>query len=51
LVAGAMVDSGHQSFINALFTQISNNFDYGYYKAELQLLPLIVASGNWWKPL
>jgi hypothetical protein len=50
LVAGAMVDSGHQSFVNALFTQISNNFDYGYYKAELQLLPLIVASGNWWRP-
>jgi hypothetical protein len=26
----------------------ANNFSLQYYDAELQLIPMLVASGNWW---
>ena len=48
--AGAMVDAKFQPFLNSLWTHSSNNLANGYYGNELQLLSLIVASGNWWNP-
>ena len=48
--AGAMVDAKFQPFLNSLWTHSSNNLATGYYDYELQLLSLIVASGNWWNP-
>ena len=48
--AGAMVDAKFQPFLNSLWTFSSDNLAQGYYGTELQLLSLIVASGNWWNP-
>lgn len=51
VMAGCMVDAGFQTFLNTLFDgNTGTGFDTRYYAAELQLLPLIVASGNWWRP-
>ncbi|MDQ3058280.1 MAG: glycosyl hydrolase family 8 [Pseudomonadota bacterium] len=48
--AGAMVDAKFQPFLNNLWSFSSTNPGYGYYDNELQLLSLVVASGNWWNP-
>jgi endo-1,4-beta-D-glucanase Y len=48
--AGAMVDKRFQSFLNSLWAYSSANLAKGYYSTELQLLSLIVVSGNWWNP-
>ena len=37
-------------FLDALWNWNAANFTTDYYDSELQLLPLIVASGNWWNP-
>jgi hypothetical protein len=50
MTVGAMVTAQQQSWLNALWAFNSANFDTAYYNAELQLLPMIVASGNWWRP-
>lgn len=51
VMVGCMVDSAHQTFLNTLFTaNTGSGFSTAYYEGELQLLPLIVASGNWWRP-
>ena len=50
LLCGAMVDSSHQSFLNSLWTSNTTQFTTDYYDSELQLIPMIVASGNWWRP-
>jgi endoglucanase len=47
-LCGAMVDSAHQAYLNSLWTYNANNFSVQYYDAELQLIPMLVASGNWW---
>jgi endo-1,4-beta-D-glucanase Y len=49
-LCGAMVSGAHQDYLNALWSFNADNFSTGYYDAELQLLPMIVASGNWWQP-
>lgn len=49
-LCGAMVDSAHQEYLNALWAFNADNFTTNYYDAELQLLPMIVAAGNWWNP-
>ncbi|MBK0392462.1 glycosyl hydrolase family 8 [Ramlibacter algicola] len=49
-LCGAMIGGEHQSYLNALWTYNAENFSTTYYDAELQLLPMIVASGNWWNP-
>jgi hypothetical protein len=37
--------------LNTLFSaNTGTGFSTLYYQGELQLLPLIVASGNWWRP-
>jgi len=48
--AGAMIDTSYQGFLNSLFEWNALNPAGGYYDAELQLIPMIVASGNWWQP-
>ena len=48
--AGAMVDAKFQPFLNSLWTYSTANRATGYYGTELQLLSLMVASGNWWNP-
>ncbi len=48
--AGAMVDARFQTFLNSLWTHQAANPAGGYYDNELQLLSMIVASGNWWNP-
>lgn len=50
LTVGCMVDAAHQDFLNTLWRTNSENFTTHYYDSELQLIPLIVASGNWWNP-
>ncbi len=48
--AGALVDANNQGFMNDLWAYTSSQPIGGYYDNELQLLGLIVASGNWWQP-
>ena len=48
--AGALVDARFQPFLDSLWTYSSAHLGHGYYETELQLLSLIVASGNWWNP-
>ena len=48
--AGAMVDAKFQPFLNNLWTFSTVNLAQDYYDKELQLLSLIVVSGNWWNP-
>jgi endo-1,4-beta-D-glucanase Y len=50
LLCGAMVDAAHQDFLNTLWAYNVNNFTTEYYDSELMLIPMIVASGNWWNP-
>lgn len=50
VTAGALVDIRFQRFLNKLWSYSSANPARGYYETELQLLSLIVASGNWWNP-
>ncbi|HZY17708.1 MAG TPA: glycosyl hydrolase family 8 [Ramlibacter sp.] len=47
-LCGAMVDPAHQAYLNSLWTYNANNFVVSYYESELQLIPMLVASGNWW---
>jgi endo-1,4-beta-D-glucanase Y len=49
-LCGAMVSGAHQDYLNALWSYNADNFSTTYYDAELQLIPMIVASGNWWQP-
>lgn len=48
LQCAAMVDASYQPFLNSLWTWTSGNFVTSYYDSELMLIPMIVASGNWW---
>ena len=48
LCAGALVDASYQSFADALWNWNVSHFTTGYYDAEIQLLSMVVASGNWW---
>ncbi|AEG92184.1 glycosyl hydrolase family 8 [Ramlibacter tataouinensis] len=50
MLAGAIVDSSLQPFLNSLWTFSAQQFQATYYEAELMLIPMIVASGNWWNP-
>lgn len=48
LQCAAMVDASYQPFLNSLWSWTSSNFVTSYYDAELMLIPMLVASGNWW---
>jgi hypothetical protein len=47
---GAMVDARFQGFLDAALTWNTAHLQTGYYASEIQLLSLVVASGNWWTP-
>jgi endo-1,4-beta-D-glucanase Y len=47
---GAMVDARFQGFLDACWQWNASNLTTGYYDSELQLLSMVVASGNWWNP-
>ena len=50
ICAGACVDARFQSFLDATWDWNVSHLTTGYYDGELQLLSLVVASGNWWTP-
>jgi endoglucanase len=50
MIGGALVDASHQQFLNSLWDWTASHLSRDYYDSELQLLPMIVASGNWWTP-
>lgn len=50
LMIGAMCGSD-QAYLNHMVEGTFNNFRTWYYDADIQLLGLLVASGNWWQPL
>ena len=50
ITAGALVDTRFQPFLNNLWTYTASHPTTGYYGTELQLLSLIVTTGNWWNP-
>ena len=47
---GAQVDASFQSYVNASWDWLDAKWVPSYYDAELTLLSMIVASGNWWNP-
>jgi hypothetical protein len=50
LCAGACVDATYQTLVDSLWNWNASHLTTGYYDSELQLLSLVVASGNWWSP-
>jgi Glycosyl hydrolases family 8 len=50
ICAGACIDASYQSFLDSLWNWNAANLTTGYYDGEIQLLSLVVASGNWWTP-
>ena len=50
LLVASIVDAQHQSFLN-MGWQIIKNANYSYYDASINLLSMLVISGNWWVPL
>ena len=46
----AMADQLHKPWLNALWTTIAAAPSHGYYEDTLQLMSMIVMSGNWWPP-
>ncbi len=48
ICAGACVDARFQSFLDAMWNWNVTHLTTGYYDSELQLLSMVVASGNWW---
>jgi endo-1,4-beta-D-glucanase Y len=46
----AMADQLHKPWLDALWTTIAAAPSQGYYEDTLQLLSMIVMSGNWWSP-
>jgi endo-1,4-beta-D-glucanase Y len=47
---GAMVDASNQAWLNAIWDALEQSGSEGYYADTLELLSLIVMSGNWWAP-
>lgn len=48
--AGAITDSDNQEFLNDLWDQMKNNDGYNEYAHALNLLSMLLISGNWWAP-
>lgn len=48
ICAGACVDARFQSFADAMWDWNVKHLTTGYYDSEIQLLSMVVASGNWW---
>ena len=49
IIAAAMVDSSHQAFLNSGWDVIKNWKD-GYYGDTINMLCMLLISGNWWSP-
>jgi hypothetical protein len=47
---GAMVDARFQGLLDSAWNWNAAHLTAGYYASELQLLSMVVASGNWWTP-
>ena len=50
ICAGACVDARFQGFLDTMWTWNATHLTTGYYDGEIQLLSMVVASGNWWTP-
>ncbi len=50
ICAGACVDARFQGFLDTMWTWNAKHLTTGYYDSEIQLLSMVVASGNWWSP-
>ncbi|AEG94420.1 phage tail fiber protein [Ramlibacter tataouinensis] len=50
LMTGAMTNPAHQAYLNTLVQANFQNFRNNYYDSDLQLLNLLIATGNWWTP-
>jgi hypothetical protein len=50
ICAGACVDASFQGFLDQMWNWNASNLTTGYYDGEIQLLSMVVASGNWWTP-
>jgi hypothetical protein len=50
ICAGACIDAQYQGFADSLWNWNAKNLTTGYYDSEIQILSLVVASGNWWSP-
>jgi hypothetical protein len=50
ICAGACVDARFQGFLDTMWNWNATHLTTGYYDSELQLLSMVVASGNWWTP-
>jgi len=50
ICAGACVDARFQGFLDTMWNWNASHLTTGYYDGEIQLLSLVVASGNWWTP-
>jgi hypothetical protein len=48
ICAGACVDARFQKFADAMWDWNAKHLTTGYYDSEIQLLSMVVASGNWW---
>ena len=46
----AMTDASHQSFLNSVYDSVYNRYE-DYYEDSVNLLSLMVMSGNFWDPL
>ena len=46
----AMADGAHKPWLNKLWTTIASAPSEGYYEDTIQLMTMIVMSGNWWSP-
>jgi hypothetical protein len=50
IMLGACIDSSYQAFLDAMWNWNASHLTTGYYDCEIQLLSMVVASGNWWTP-
>ena len=50
ICAGACVDARFQGFLDTMWNWNAGHLTAGYYDGEIQLLSMVVASGNWWTP-
>lgn len=50
LMVASIVDPQHQVFLNTGWQQIKDSY-YSYYDATINLLSMLIISGNWWVPV
>ncbi len=46
----AMADGSHKPWLNDLWTTIAGAPSEGYYEDSIQVMSMVVMSGNWWAP-